>query len=190
MQDLRGNFIPGSSGADWPYPNGQDLNRLKTQEQRAEENKMLWEHSKSSSTEPLWKSLSWSQVNCSQRLVDKSIWEDISTGVPDCFCRDRVDPKLQQSAIHSRCVKMRCATSTESLERAICISSSLEMHTCGTPNRPCARASIRAMEEAGSTSQAVAKTLSQGLRGKTLTAVRQSVRNSLVAYQCHTCIFV
>ena len=123
VQDLRGNFIPGSSGADWPYPNGQDLNRLKTQEQRAEENNMLWEHSKIILNRTSRKSLSWSQVNCCQRLVDKPIWP--------------------------------------SLERAICISSSLQMHMCGTPNRPCARASIRAMEEAGSTSHAVAQTLSQ-----------------------------
>ena len=140
-----GNFIPGSFGADWPYTNGQDLNRLKTQEQRAEENNMLWEHSKIILNRTSWKSLSWSQVNCCQRLVDKPIWP--------------------------------------SLERAICISSSLQMHMCGTPNRPCARASIRAMEEAGSTSHAVAQTLSQGLRGKTLTAARRSVRNRLVADQ-------
>jgi hypothetical protein len=34
-----------------------------------------------------WQGMSWKKVDCCQKLVENKVWEDVETGVPDCFCR-------------------------------------------------------------------------------------------------------
>jgi len=207
VKDLRGNFIPGSSGADWPYPNGQDLNRLKTQEKRAEENKMLWEHSKIILNRTSWTAVSWSQVNCCQRLVDKTIWEDISTGVPDCFCRDiLVQSGYKTTAICN--LQQACENALRDFNRvfgegylnfvqsgnAHVWDTESPVRSCqysryggGWYSAPCGRKNTKpgALPWKDPYGRETV-----GIYFKHPYGRETSALNSLVAYQCHTCIFV
>jgi len=69
-----GSFIPGTTGREWTPPDQMDLTRVNN----AQRNKEITD----------WATTSWSEVNCCKKLNKDSIWDDRTTGVPDCFCRD------------------------------------------------------------------------------------------------------
>jgi hypothetical protein len=51
-----------------------------------------------------WQSMSWKKVDCCQKLVENKIWEDVETGVPDCFCRWRtIFPCMNDTISSSFC---------------------------------------------------------------------------------------
>ena len=68
-----GEFWSGTTGSEWPYPEGSDLLRLEKKDDKK-------------FTE--WKKTSWRDINCCRRLREDADWEKEETGVPDCFCRD------------------------------------------------------------------------------------------------------
>eukprot|EP00960_Hanusia_phi_P048084 758760-Hanusia_phi.AAC.5 len=64
-----GKFLTGVTGAMWPRPESDDFTRAGLAGLN-------------------WTRLSWSNVDCCQKVNKVKQWEDVRTGVPDCFCRD------------------------------------------------------------------------------------------------------
>ncbi|EKX55276.1 hypothetical protein GUITHDRAFT_131517 [Guillardia theta CCMP2712] len=64
-----GTFLTGVTGAMWPRPRADDFTRAGLAGLN-------------------WTRLSWSNVDCCQKINKVKQWEDVRTGVPDCFCRD------------------------------------------------------------------------------------------------------
>ena len=55
------------------------------------------------------------QVNCCQRLVDNKVWEDVSSGVPDCFCRDVLVNSRYKTAAVCNLRQVRLCASVEAV---------------------------------------------------------------------------
>ena len=55
-----------------------------------------------------WKMLSWKNADCCQKLVEDKVWEDVETGVPDCFCRcvGMCQDAWREQLRYSHCLKV------------------------------------------------------------------------------------